>query len=221
MHDVSLPHPYLLFLGDTTETGYAKTAFGLRDWAPQRCVGEFSLPGATVTTGLPFLTPAQAHASGARAMVIGVANAGGFIPPAWIDALVEAMRAGLDLIGGMHTRLRDIPELREVAAQLGRRLIDVREPPARIPIATGWQFPFPKYFPGCLALSMVGGAYIAETIRAGIEAVPRPQIEAGQSLGWTRLQIFRHVIVFQALRTVYPALASMDLALAWLYGYGS
>jgi len=137
MHDVSLPHPYLLFLGDTTETGYAKTAFGLRDWAPQRCVGEFSLPGATVTTGLPFLTPAQAHASGARAMVIGVANAGGFIPPAWIDALVEAMRAGLDLIGGMHTRLRDIPELREVAAQLGRRLIDVREPPARIPIATG------------------------------------------------------------------------------------
>ena len=29
-----LPQPYLLFLGDTTEPGYAKTAFGLRDWAP-------------------------------------------------------------------------------------------------------------------------------------------------------------------------------------------
>ena len=28
-----LPQPYLLFLGDTTEPGYAKTAFGLRDWA--------------------------------------------------------------------------------------------------------------------------------------------------------------------------------------------
>ncbi|UHQ20289.1 DUF1611 domain-containing protein [Lysobacter sp. KIS68-7] len=137
MYDVSLPHPYLLFLGDTTEPGYAKTAFGLRDWAPQRCTGEFSCPGATVTTGLPFLTPAQAHAAGARALVIGVANAGGFIPPAWVAALVDAMHAGLDLIGGMHMRLRDIPELRDVAAQLGRRLIDVREPPARIPIATG------------------------------------------------------------------------------------
>ena len=50
---VALPAPYLLFLGDTTEPGYAKTAFGLRDWAPERCVGEFALPGATVTTGLP------------------------------------------------------------------------------------------------------------------------------------------------------------------------
>src|SRR3546814_4549027 len=36
-----LPQPYLLFLGDIVEPAYAKTAFGLRDWAPERCVGEF------------------------------------------------------------------------------------------------------------------------------------------------------------------------------------
>ena len=66
--DDALPQPYLLFLGDTTEPSYAKTAFGLRDWAPERCVGEFACGGATVTTGLPFLTPVQAHAAGARAM---------------------------------------------------------------------------------------------------------------------------------------------------------
>jgi uncharacterized NAD-dependent epimerase/dehydratase family protein len=137
MHDVSLPQPYLLFLGDTTEPAYAKTAFGLRDWAPERCLGEFSIPGATVTTGLPFLTPAQAHAAGAKAMVIGVANAGGFIPPGWLDALIEAMEAGLDLVGGMHARLRDFAVLRDSATQLGRRLIDIREPPAGIPVASG------------------------------------------------------------------------------------
>ena len=137
MTTIALPQPYLLFLGDTTEPGYAKTAFGLRDWAPERCIGEFSVPGATVTTGLPFLTPAQAHAAGAQAMVIGVANAGGFIPPAWLDALVEAMEAGLDLIGGMHARLRDFPRLRETAERHGRRLIDIRIPPERIPVATG------------------------------------------------------------------------------------
>ena len=137
MPDLSLPQPYLLFLGDTTESGYAKTAFGLRDWAPERCVGEFSCPGATVTTGLPFLTPAEAYAAGARAMVIGVANAGGFIPPTWVDALVEAMEAGLDLVGGMHARLRNIPAVREHAARLGRRLIDVREPPSQLPVASG------------------------------------------------------------------------------------
>jgi len=135
--NVVLPQPYLLFLGETTEQGYAKTAFGLRDWSPQRCLGEFSLPGATVSTGLPFLTPAQAHAAGARAMVIGVANAGGFIPQSWLDPLMEAMQAGLDIVGGMHVRLRDIPVLREAARQYGQQLIDVREPPAQIPIASG------------------------------------------------------------------------------------
>src|SRR5688572_20155130 len=137
MPDIALPQPYLLFLGDTTEPGYAKTAFGLRDWAPERCLGEFSVPGATVTTGLPFLTPAQAHAIGARAMVIGVANAGGFIPPSWVEALVEALEAGLDLVAGMHARLRDFPVLRETAARYGRRLVDVRVPPSSIPVASG------------------------------------------------------------------------------------
>ena len=137
MSDLALPQPYLLFLGDTTEAGYAKTAFGLRDWAPERCLGEYSVPGATVTTGLPFMAPAQAYAAGARAMVIGVANAGGFIPPAWLGALVEALEAGLDLIAGMHVRLRDIPIVRDTAQRLGRRLVDVREPPPRIPIASG------------------------------------------------------------------------------------
>jgi len=94
-----LPQPYLLFLGDTTEQGYAKTAFGLRDWAADRCVGEWSC-GTTVTTGLPQLAPAEAWARGARGLVIGVANAGGFIPEAWIAALVEALEAGLDLVSG-------------------------------------------------------------------------------------------------------------------------
>lgn len=131
-----LPQPFLLFLGDTTEASYAKTAFGLRDWAPERCVGEYAREGATVTTGLPFLTPAQAKAKGARALVIGVANSGGFIPDLWLPALLEALQAGLDIISGMHTRLAEVPALKDAAARHGRRLIDVRQPPADIPVAT-------------------------------------------------------------------------------------
>jgi uncharacterized NAD-dependent epimerase/dehydratase family protein len=134
---LTLPQPYVLFLGDTTIPGFAKTAFGLRDWAPDKCVGELRLAGATVTTGLDALTPAEARARGARALVIGVANQGGVIPPSWRASLVEAMEAGLDLIAGMHMRLADIPELADAANRLGRRLIDVRVPPAQIPIATG------------------------------------------------------------------------------------
>lgn len=133
----TLPGPYLLFLGDSTEPGYAKTSFGLRDWAPDLCVGEFTIEGATVSTGLAEMTPAQAYLRGARALVIGVANAGGFIPNHWVPALIDALNAGLDIISGMHARLDDIPALKAAATRLGRRLIDVRHPPDGIPIANG------------------------------------------------------------------------------------
>jgi uncharacterized NAD-dependent epimerase/dehydratase family protein len=133
----ALPRPYLLFLGDTVEAGFAKTAFGLRDWAPDLCVGEFALPTAKVTTGLPRLTPEEAVDRGARALVIGVANSGGFIAESWIAPLVEALEAGLDIVSGMHAKLMQIPELRYSAERLGRRLIDIRTPPENIPIATG------------------------------------------------------------------------------------
>ena len=129
--------PYLLFLGDTVERGYAKTAFGLRDWAPERCIGELALPGATVTTGIPHLRPVEAYACGARALLIGVATPGGAIPSHWIPTLLEALGAGLDIVSGMHARLADMPQLAAAAQALNRRLIDVRVPPANIPIATG------------------------------------------------------------------------------------
>ena len=134
---LDLPQPYLLFLGDITEAEYAKTAFGLRDWARQRCLGEYACPNATVSTGLPFLTPAQAIEKGARSLVIGVANEGGFIAEAWMPGLVEALESGLDIISGMHTRLADVSPLQAAATRNRRRLIDVRQPPSNIPIATG------------------------------------------------------------------------------------
>jgi uncharacterized NAD-dependent epimerase/dehydratase family protein len=134
---LELPHPYLVFLGDTPEPMFAKTAFGLRDWAPERCIGEWSCGNTTVTTGLPRLSPRQARERGARSLVIGVANFGGIIQETWLPSLLEALEAGLDIIGGMHARLNEVEPLRTSAARLGRRLIDVRVPPANIPVATG------------------------------------------------------------------------------------
>jgi uncharacterized NAD-dependent epimerase/dehydratase family protein len=134
---LSLPQPYLLFLGDSTERGFAKTAIGLAEWAPDLCIAEFGLPGCDVTAGLPSMTPAQARAAGARSIVIGVANQGGFISETWVAALVEALEAGLDIVSGMHSRLETVPALAEAARHTGRQLINVRVPPAGIPIGTG------------------------------------------------------------------------------------
>lgn len=134
---VRLPAPYLLFLGDVTEAGYAKTAFGLRDWARELCIGEFACADNAVSTGLPRLTPREAHARGARSLVIGVANTGGVLKSNWLPSLVAALEAGLDIVSGMHSRLRESRELRSTAERLGRQLIDVREPPPGIPVGTG------------------------------------------------------------------------------------
>lgn len=132
-----LPHSYLLFLGDVTAQGFAKTALGLHDWAPEACVGEYRLPGCQVSAGLPQMTPGQAHAQGARALLVGVAPAGGAICSQWLPALNQALEAGLDLVSGMHARLDQVPELAEAAARHGRRLYDVRVPPAGLPVGTG------------------------------------------------------------------------------------
>jgi polar amino acid transport system permease protein len=59
-----------------------------------------------------------------------------------------------------------------------------------------------------LAMVINLGAYSTEIIRAGLEAVPRAQIEAGYSLGLSGAQVFRHVVLAPAIRIVYPALTS-------------
>jgi len=59
-----------------------------------------------------------------------------------------------------------------------------------------------------IALTINLGAYTAEIVRAGLEAIPRAQIEAGHSLGLSGLQVFRHVVMFPALKIIYPALTS-------------
>jgi polar amino acid transport system permease protein len=64
-----------------------------------------------------------------------------------------------------------------------------------------------------VALVINLGAYATEIIRAGLEAIPKPQIEAGHSLGLSGFQVFRYVVMFPALRIIYPALASQFVLL--------
>jgi polar amino acid transport system permease protein len=78
------------------------------------------------------------------------------------------------------------------------------------PTALGVQFPVVLGVDtaGIVALSLVAGAYLAETIRAGVEGVPRGQVEAARSLGMTHPQTLRLVVVPQAVRLVVPPLTN-------------
>ena len=61
---------------------------------------------------------------------------------------------------------------------------------------------------GVVALSIVAGAYIAETIRAGIQAVPSGQVEAARSLGMSPWQTNRLIVLPQAFRIMIPPLTN-------------
>jgi polar amino acid transport system permease protein len=61
---------------------------------------------------------------------------------------------------------------------------------------------------GVIALGVNVGAYLAEVFRAGIQSVPRGQLEAASILGMERAQIFIDVVLPQAARAVYPAIVN-------------
>jgi D-glutamate N-acetyltransferase len=129
--------PYLLFLGDAPDALAAKVAQGIRDWRPDAAIGQFRMEGCKADMGLPDMNIAEAVAAGAKTVVVGVANRGGVISPAWVSVLEAALIAGMDIASGLHNLLRDEPTLMATAMAHGRTLHDVRVPPRTYPIANG------------------------------------------------------------------------------------
>ena len=175
--------PYLLFLGDAPDRLAAKVAQGIRDWRPGDVVGQLRLEGCKADLGLPDLTVAEAAELGAGTMVVGVANRGGFIAESWIDVLVEAIEAGMDLASGLHNFLGDVPRLVETAQRKGRALHDVRRTGRNYPIANGR----PRKGRRCLAVGTdvsVGKMYVSlamqrEMVKRGMKATFRATGQTG------------------------------------------
>ena len=66
---------------------------------------------------------------------------------------------------------------------------------------------------GIICLAMFEGAYVTEIVRAGIQSIPKTQTEAGLSIGLSRLQLMRYVILPQAVQRVVPPLAGQFITL--------
>jgi len=71
------------------------------------------------------------------AVLIGIAPVGGRLPELWRTWLAEALDAGCDIWSGLHTFLQDDPMLVERARASGAKLLDLRKPPADLPVASG------------------------------------------------------------------------------------
>ncbi|MEU5992956.1 amino acid ABC transporter permease [Spirillospora sp. NPDC047418] len=77
-----------------------------------------------------------------------------------------------------------------------------------VPLAFGTTVPGGAVGQTGLALGLTAGAYMAETIRAGIEAVPKGQMEAARSLGMSHARAMRSIIIPQAFRIIIPPLTN-------------
>jgi len=92
-----------------------------------------------------------------------------------------------------------------------------------IPVLLG--VPLPEYGVALTAFVVFEAAYIGEIVRAGIQSVPRGQVEAATATGLTRAQAMRYVILPQALKNMVPALVTQfivlfkDTSLASIIGY--
>jgi polar amino acid transport system permease protein len=92
-----------------------------------------------------------------------------------------------------------------------------------VPLA--FQTQWPRWWSIVLGLGLVAAAYMAETIRAGIQAVPKGQMEAARSLGMSRFWAMTSIIIPQAFRIIIPPMTNefvlliKDTSLAFVIGF--
>src|SRR4051812_34404526 len=124
----------------------SKTANACIRYTPERVVGILDTRSAGKTSqqvlgfggDIPVVaTLDEGLKAKPNALLIGIAPAGGQRPESWIQLLARAIESGLEIWGGLHTFISDIPDLPAVAAKLGVRIHDLRRPPAKITVSNG------------------------------------------------------------------------------------
>ncbi len=109
---------------DSTQAGR-----NVREWLGDS--GRYDIPiVASLSDALGFLPRANS-------LLIGIAPTGGKLPDEWRQAILLAIRSGLDVLSGLHTFLSDDPEFAEAARSSGARLVDFRRPPERLETSVG------------------------------------------------------------------------------------
>lgn len=135
----------ILAEGQFGEVG-SKTAIGVIRYGPQKTVAILDSTragrNASEWLGAGYDIPVvatlrEALASRPTALLIGIAPAGGKLPADWRATILDALRAGLDVLSGLHMFLGDDPEFASVAREHGVTITDYRRPPERMEVARG------------------------------------------------------------------------------------
>lgn len=108
--------------------------------------------GKTVqdVTGIPCQAPivgsiAEALQHNPQALLLGTAWHGGELPPHWRPDIISAIDSGMDIINGLHDFLDDDQEIANAAQRNSKKLLDVRRPPDKLPVARGRVLAVPSF----------------------------------------------------------------------------
>ena len=149
------------------------------------------------TETLPDANRTAVAASVVLAIVLGLLTLGG-----WVHGR-HPMSVGAEFLVDT---IRGIPML-VIVLYIGLPLAGA------VKAGTGGFIDPPNMVRGVFAMALAYSAYLAEIFRAGLNAVPGGQLEAARSLGLSRWQTARHVIVPQAFRIVIPPLGNEFIAI--------
>jgi uncharacterized NAD-dependent epimerase/dehydratase family protein len=129
----------LLAEGFSGDPHYGKTMRGVLRYRREDVAAILDSTRAGETEeGVPVVeSVADAIPLGPTTALVGVATQGGRFPPEWIAILRACVEHGLDVENGLHVFLADDPVLRELAAERGVELRDLRRPPPELSTATG------------------------------------------------------------------------------------
>jgi polar amino acid transport system permease protein len=137
-----------------------------------------------------------------------------FVHAAWLTLQITLLAFVLAMLLGLLTALASVSRAAPLRAIASVYIEAIRNTPVLLQIFIVF-FGLPSlgitlnaYTAGVIALGVNVGAYLAEVFRAGIQSVPRGQLEAASILGLSRSQIFAEVVLPQAARAVYPAIVN-------------
>ncbi|MBW8835217.1 MAG: amino acid ABC transporter permease [Burkholderia sp.] len=137
-----------------------------------------------------------------------------FVRASWLTLQVTLLAFVLSMLLGLLTALASASHVRLLRGIASVYIEAIRNTPVLLQIFIVF-FGLPSlgitlnaYTAGVIALGVNVDAYLAEVFRAGIQSVPRGQLEAASILGLERSQIFMEVVLPQAARAVYPAIVN-------------
>lgn len=127
---------------------------------------------------------------------------------------VEVIRGIPTLVLVYYITLALTPEVVRAVASLGKTLFDNGILPEFTQQVAGLTArDVPNAARAIVALAISYSAFLSEIFRAGIESIPHGQIEAGMSMGMTRWQVMRHIVLPQAIRNILPPLGNDFIAM--------